>query len=176
MEAMPKHFARTRRKGGEHRRGESLSWRVEEAIGQGNTGNVEVEATARARTWTEETKTKPANDRKIDDPPPWPRQSASEEEMQQKITRIPISIPKTTIGVGRAAGASGGAAERPRNLRNDSKSNLKASGICAEASGGYVDLSRPSKDKTDRYFCGRGYDEADSTSLQRPCQQPVVLL
>ena len=94
--------------------------------------------------------------------------------MQQKITRIPISIPKTTIGVGRAAGASGGAAEQPLNLRNDSKSNMEASGVCAEASGGYVDLSRPSKDKTDRYFCGRGYDEADSTSLQRPCQQPVV--
>jgi hypothetical protein len=135
-----------------------------------------VEATARARTWTEATKTKPANDRKIDDPPPWPRQSSLEEEMQQKITRIPISIPKMTIGVGRAAGASGGAAERPRNLRNDSKSNLEASGVCAEASGGYVDLSRPSKDKTDRYFCGRGYDDADSTSLQRRCRQPVVLL
>ena len=147
MEAMTNQFGRARQKGGEHRRGESLSWRGEEAIGQGNTGNVEVEATARGRTWTEANKTKPANNRKIDDPPPWPRQSSSEEEMQQKIT---------TIGVGRAAGASGGAAERPRNLRNDSKSNLEASDVCAEASGGYVDLLRPSKDKIDRYFCGRG--------------------
>ena len=173
---MTNQFARARQKGGEHRRGESLSWRGEEAIGQGNTGNVEVEATARGRTCREANKTKPANNRKIDDPPPWPRQSSSEEEMQQKITRIPISTPKMTIGVGRAAGASGGVAERPRNLRNDSKSNLEASDVCAEASGGYVDLSRPSKDKADRYFCGRGYDDADSTSLQRQCGQPVVLL
>ena len=67
MEAMPKQFARARRKGWEHRRGEGLSWRGEEAIGQ---GNVEVEATARGRTWTEATKTKPANNRKINDPPP----------------------------------------------------------------------------------------------------------
>ena len=29
----------------------------EEAIGRGNTGNVEVEATARGRTWTEATET-----------------------------------------------------------------------------------------------------------------------
>ena len=57
MEAMTNQFARARQKGGEHRRGESLSWRVEEAIGQGNTGNVEVEATARGRTWTEATET-----------------------------------------------------------------------------------------------------------------------
>ena len=57
MEAMPKQFARARRKGWEHRRGGSLSWRGEEAIGRGNTGNVEVEATARGRTWTEATET-----------------------------------------------------------------------------------------------------------------------
>ena len=79
-------------------------------------------------------KQNPQNDRKINDPPPWPRQSSSEEEMQQKNTRIPISTPKTTIGVRRAAGASKGGAERPHNLRNGSKSNLEASGVCAEAS------------------------------------------
>ena len=38
--------------------------------------------------------------------------------------------------------------------------NLQASGVGAEASGGYVDLNRPSKDKRDHYFCGRGYDDA----------------
>ena len=54
MEAMPNQFTRARQKGGEHRRGEGLSWRGEEAIGQ---GNVEVEATARGRTWTEATET-----------------------------------------------------------------------------------------------------------------------
>ena len=175
MEAMPKQFARARRKGWEHRRGGVSAGEERRRLG----GEIQEMSRWRRRHEGEHGQRQlkqPTNDRKIDDPPPWPRQSASEEEMQQKITRIPISIPKTTIGVGRAAGASGGAAERPRNLRNDTKSNMEASGVCAEASGGYVDLSRPSKDKTDRYFCGRGYDEADSTSLQQPCQQPVVLL
>lgn len=40
--------------------------------------------------------------------------------------------------------------------------NLQASGIGAQASGGFVDLSKPSPDKTDHYFCGRGYDDAVS--------------
>ncbi|KAL9188929.1 hypothetical protein ACHAXT_011419 [Thalassiosira profunda] len=40
--------------------------------------------------------------------------------------------------------------------------NLHASGIGAEASGGFVDLSKPSNDKTDHYFCGKGYDDAVS--------------
>ena len=39
-------------------------------------------------------------------------------------------------------------------------SNLQASGVGAEASGGYVDLSRPSVDRSDHYFCGAGYDDA----------------
>jgi len=32
--------------------------------------------------------------------------------------------------------------------------------VGAEASGGYVDLDKPSPDETDHYFCGRGYDDA----------------
>lgn len=39
-------------------------------------------------------------------------------------------------------------------------SNLEASGVGAVESGGYVDLSKPSVDKTDHYFCGKGYDDA----------------
>ena len=38
--------------------------------------------------------------------------------------------------------------------------NLGASGVGAAASGGYVDLSKPSVDKTDHYFCGTGYEDA----------------
>lgn len=38
--------------------------------------------------------------------------------------------------------------------------NLSASGVGAAASGGYVDLSKPSVDKTDHYFCGTGYEDA----------------
>ena len=41
-------------------------------------------------------------------------------------------------------------------------SNLQASGVGAVESGGYVDLNKPSPDKTDHYFCGRGYDDAIS--------------
>ena len=41
-------------------------------------------------------------------------------------------------------------------------SNLQASGVGAQAGGGYVDLSRPSPDKADHYFCGKGYDDAVS--------------
>ena len=93
MEAMPNQFTPARQKGGEHRRGEGLSWRGEEAIGQ---GNAEVEATERTRTLTEATKIKPANNCKIDDQPPWLRQSSA-KEMQPKITRIPISIPKQQL-------------------------------------------------------------------------------
>ena len=44
----------------------------------------------------------------------------------------------------------------------DGASNLQASGVGAQASGGYVDLNKPSPDKTDHYFCGRGYDDAIS--------------
>ena len=38
--------------------------------------------------------------------------------------------------------------------------NLSASGVGASSSGGYVDLSKPSIDKTDHYFCGRGFEDA----------------
>lgn len=38
--------------------------------------------------------------------------------------------------------------------------NLSASGVGASVSGGYVDLSKPSIDKTDHYFCGRGFEDA----------------
>ena len=38
--------------------------------------------------------------------------------------------------------------------------NLSESGVGAAESGGYVDLSKPSIDKTDHYFCGKGYDDA----------------
>jgi len=38
--------------------------------------------------------------------------------------------------------------------------NLSASGVGAVATGGYVDLTKPSVDKTDHYFCGRGYEDA----------------
>lgn len=41
-------------------------------------------------------------------------------------------------------------------------SNLEASGIGAEASGGYVDLTTQSVDNTDHYFCGKSYDDAIS--------------
>ena len=46
--------------------------------------------------------------------------------------------------------------------------NLQASGIGAEAGGGFVDLSKPSPDKTDHYFCGKGYEDAISKCLD-PC-------
>jgi len=41
-------------------------------------------------------------------------------------------------------------------------SNLEASGIGASTSGGYVDLTTTSVDKTDHYFCGKSYDDAIS--------------
>jgi len=41
-------------------------------------------------------------------------------------------------------------------------SNLEASGIGASTSGGYVDLTTTSADKTDHYFCGKSYDDAIS--------------
>jgi len=44
-------------------------------------------------------------------------------------------------------------------------SNLQATGVGAEASGGYVDLSKPSNDPKDHYFCGKGYEDALSKCL-----------
>jgi hypothetical protein len=44
-------------------------------------------------------------------------------------------------------------------------SNLQATGVGAEASGGYVDLNRPSSDPKDHYFCGKGYEDALSKCL-----------
>jgi hypothetical protein len=44
-------------------------------------------------------------------------------------------------------------------------SNLEATGVGAEASGGYVDLSKPSNDPKDHYFCGKGYEDALSKCL-----------
>ena len=44
-------------------------------------------------------------------------------------------------------------------------SNLQATGVGAEASGGYVDLNRPSSDPKDHYFCGKGYEDAVSKCL-----------
>ena len=41
-------------------------------------------------------------------------------------------------------------------------SNLEASGVGASTSGGYVDLTTTSVDKTDHYFCGKSYDDAIS--------------
>jgi hypothetical protein len=38
--------------------------------------------------------------------------------------------------------------------------NLAATGVGAAESGGYVDLTKPSNDKSDHYFCGKGYDDA----------------
>jgi hypothetical protein len=43
--------------------------------------------------------------------------------------------------------------------------NLEATGVGAEASGGYVDLSKPSNDPKDHYFCGKGYEDALSQCL-----------
>lgn len=43
--------------------------------------------------------------------------------------------------------------------------NLEATGVGAEASGGYVDLSKPSNDPKDHYFCGKGYEDAISQCL-----------
>ena len=40
--------------------------------------------------------------------------------------------------------------------------NLMATGEGAVASGGFVDLSKPSYNKTDHYFCGVSYDDAIS--------------
>lgn len=38
--------------------------------------------------------------------------------------------------------------------------NLSGSGVGAASNGGYVDLSKPSIDKSDHYFCGKGYEDA----------------
>ncbi len=40
--------------------------------------------------------------------------------------------------------------------------NLAAVGVGAVASGGFVDLDKPSYDETDHYFCGVGYEDAVS--------------
>lgn len=44
-------------------------------------------------------------------------------------------------------------------------SNLQATGVGADAGGGYVDLSKPSNDPKDHYFCGKGYEDALSQCL-----------
>lgn len=43
--------------------------------------------------------------------------------------------------------------------------NLQGTGVGAGATGGFVDLNKPSPDKTDHYFCGKGYEDALSKCL-----------